>query len=142
MSMHGAMRKPERSANFKATFGRIVRRLLLDKVRVFALLIFGIIGVVLAVSGPKILGHATDLIFEGFFSSRFPEGATKQQIVEQFRADGQEQMASMLESMNLVPGTGIDMSALGLVLGLVTLLYPLSWCSAWWPICATKLKTN
>ena len=131
MSMHGAMRKPERSANFKATFGRIVRRLLLDKVRVFALLIFGIIGVVLAVSGPKILGHATDLIFEGFFSSRFPEGATKQQIVEQFRADGQEQMASMLESMNLVPGTGIDMSALGLVLGLVTLLYLMSSLFTW-----------
>lgn len=131
MSMHGMGAKPERSRNFKQTFGRIMRRMLADRVRVFALVAFGALGVALAVAGPKILGHATDLIFEGFFSSRFPEGVTKAQVVAGLRADGQDDLASLLEAMNLQPGTGIDMSALAWILGLVTLLYVVSSLFTW-----------
>ncbi len=131
MSMHGVGAKPERSRNFKQTFGRIMRRMLADRIRVFALVTFGAIGVALAVAGPKILGHATDLIFEGFFSSRFPEGTTKEQVVAGLRADGQDELASLLDAMNLQPGTGIDMTALAWILGLVTLLYVVSSLFTW-----------
>lgn len=143
MSMHGAMRKPEKSRNFKVTFGRVVRRVLVDRLAIIGLLFFGVTGVALSVAGPKILGKATDLIFEGFFSSRLPEGATKEQVIAGLKADGQDTLASMLETMNIQPGGGIDMSALVTILGLVTMLYLVSSLFMWFQgVLATTVVQN
>lgn len=131
MSWHGAPQKPAKANNFKETFGRVFRRLLRDRTMVFALAAFGLIGVALSVTGPKILGHATDIIFDGFISSQFPEGMTKAEAVASLKADGQDQLAQLVSALDLQPGQGIDMGELGTVLAIVTLIYVVSSLFMW-----------
>ena len=50
----------------------------------------------LSVVGPKILGHATDLIFAGVFGRQLPAGITKAEAVAALRAHGNDQLADML----------------------------------------------
>ncbi|MFO6453609.1 MULTISPECIES: ABC transporter ATP-binding protein [unclassified Aeromicrobium] len=131
MSWHGAPQKPARATEFKATFGRVFRRLLRDRTMVFALAAFGLIGVTLSVIGPKVLGHATDVIFDGFLSSQFPEGMTKAEAVASLRADGQDQLAELVSAIDLRPGEGIDMGRLGTILAIVTVVYLVSSLFMW-----------
>ncbi|GAA3526078.1 multidrug ABC transporter ATP-binding protein [Aeromicrobium flavum] len=131
MSWHGAPQKPAKANHFKATFGRVFRRLLLDRTMVLALALFGLIGVTLSVIGPRILGHATDVIFDGFISSRFPEGMTKAEAVASLRADGQDQLAELVGALDLRPGEGIDMGELGTILLIVTAIYVVSSLFMW-----------
>ncbi|MCD9152904.1 ABC transporter ATP-binding protein [Aeromicrobium duanguangcaii] len=123
MSWHGSPQKPARANNFRATFARVFRRLLLDRALVVGLAVFGLIGVTLSVIGPKVLGHATDIIFDGFISSRFPEGMTKAEAVASLRAEGQDQLAELVGALDLRPGEGIDMGELGTVLAIVAAIY-------------------
>jgi len=55
----------ERSKDFGNSVKRLMRRLRPDRLRVVAVLFFAIAGVTLTVIGPKVLGHATDVIFRG-----------------------------------------------------------------------------
>ena len=55
----------ERSKDFGNSVRRLMRRLRPDRLRVIAVLFFAIVGVTLTVIGPKVLGHATDVIFRG-----------------------------------------------------------------------------
>lgn len=131
MSWHGGPQQPAKPSDFRATFRRVARRLLLDRVSVFALVLFGVLGVALSVIGPKILGHATDIIFDGFLSSQFPAGMSKEQAVESLRADGQDQLADLMGSVDLRPGQGIEMGELGTVLLIVSVLYLVSSLFMW-----------
>jgi len=130
MSWHGPQ-KPAKASDFKATFGRVLRRLLRDRVPVLSLVAFGLVGVALSVVGPRILGHATDIIFDGFVSSRFPEGMTKAEAVESLRAEGQDQLAQLVGSLDLRPGQGIDTERLAGVLGIAAALYLVSSLFMW-----------
>jgi ATP-binding cassette subfamily B protein len=56
----------------------------------------------------------------------FPAGMTKDQAVAGLRAAGQEKVADMLSAMDVVPGQGIDFTALGDVLLLLVGLYAAS----------------
>ncbi|NUO97848.1 MAG: ABC transporter ATP-binding protein, partial [Nonomuraea sp.] len=80
----------------------------------------------LTVTGPKILGHATDLIFSGIIGARLPAGVTKEQAVAGLRAKGENTFADMVASMSVVPGRGIDFTALAHVLGWVLAIYLLA----------------
>ncbi|MBC9225136.1 ATP-binding cassette domain-containing protein [Aeromicrobium sp. 636] len=131
MSWHGSPQKPAKANNFRATSGRVFRRLLLDRTMVLSLGLFGLIGVTLSVIGPKVLGHATDIIFDGFISSRFPEGMTKAEAVASLRADGQDQLAELVGALDLRPGEGIDMRELGTVLAIVAVIYLVSSLFMW-----------
>nr|WP_228685306.1 ABC transporter ATP-binding protein [Amycolatopsis thermoflava] len=83
----------------------------------------GVASVAFTVVGPKILGHATDIIFGGFVSSRLPAGTTTEQAIAAARAEGNTNLADMLARMDVVPGAGIDFAALGRVLSWVLVLY-------------------
>ncbi|MEU0513718.1 ABC transporter ATP-binding protein [Amycolatopsis sp. NPDC006125] len=83
----------------------------------------GVASVAFTVVGPKILGHATDIIFGGFVSSRLPAGTTAEQAIAAARAEGNTNLADMLARMDVVPGAGIDFAALGRVLTWVLVLY-------------------
>jgi ATP-binding cassette subfamily B protein len=83
----------------------------------------GVISVALSVIGPKILGHATDLIFDGVVGQRLPPGISKAQAIAEARAQGDGRFADLLSGTDVVPGSGIDFAALGRVLMLVLLLY-------------------
>ncbi|GAA4285476.1 ABC transporter ATP-binding protein [Brevibacterium daeguense] len=76
--------------------------------------------------GPLILGHATNLVFEGWVSSRMSAGQTQEQVVAELRAAGDDTMADMVAAMVIVPGAGIDFAALGAVLLLAIGVYILA----------------
>lgn len=123
LSMDGPPAKP---ANFKASSLRLFRYLLQDRLLLWSVIVLGIIATILSVIGPKVLGHATDLVFNGFMSKQFPAGVSKADIVAGLRAKGDNRIADMLQAMDLHPGAGIDFSALGWVLLTALAIYVVS----------------
>jgi ATP-binding cassette subfamily B multidrug efflux pump len=116
----------EKSANFGASVRRLVGRLRPEAVGVAVVILLGVLSVLLAVIGPKLLGTATDLIFEGAISGNLPEGASQEQVVAGLEASGDQTQADFLANLDLTPGQGIDFPQLQVILGIVLLLYVFS----------------
>jgi len=114
---------PQKAKSFGASARRLIRRLAPEKALVYAVLVTAIGSVALATSGPRILGHATDLIFEGYLGAKFPLGMPKAAVIAQMRASGNSKVADMIGGMNVVPGHGIDFGAVAATLMLVLALY-------------------
>ncbi|CAN5363569.1 ABC transporter ATP-binding protein [soil metagenome] len=128
----GGMGMPaEKSTNFLPSAKRLLGRLRPHRVGVVAVVLLSVVSVTFAVLGPKLLGQATNIIFEGLISKSLPAGVTQQQVIDQLRASGDDQRADLLSGMTLTPGQGIDFSALQLVLGVVLLIYVLSSVFSW-----------
>ena len=128
----GGMGMPaEKSMNFGPSARRLIGRLAPERWKLTGVILLGVTSVVLAVLGPKILGEATNLIFEGAISSTIPAGVTQDQVVQQLEASGDQQQADFIAGLDLHPGEGIDFSALALVLGIVLLLYVFSSVFSW-----------
>ncbi|MBW4032852.1 MAG: ABC transporter ATP-binding protein [Acidobacteria bacterium] len=121
----------EKALNFGPSAKRLLGRLRPERSMIVAVVLLGVVSVVLSVLGPKILGQATNLIFEGFISKSLPAGTTKAQVIAGLKAKGDTQQADLLGGMNLHPGVGIDFAALQLVLGIVLLLYVFSSVFSW-----------
>ncbi len=113
----------QKSLDFKGTVKRVLDMLRPERNRIAGLLTFGVGSVAMAVTGPRILGHATDLIFTGVVGRELPAGMSKEQAVEGLRAAGQNQFADMVSAMTVVPGQGIDFSAVGQVLTWALVVY-------------------
>ncbi|MEV4221976.1 ABC transporter ATP-binding protein [Nonomuraea sp. NPDC049725] len=113
----------EKPGDFKGTIRHLMRLLRPERPMLVVVLALGAAGVALTVIGPKILGHATDLIFAGIVGSQLPAGLTKEQAVAGLRAQGQGTYADMVASMSVVPGQGIDFTALAGVLAWVLAIY-------------------
>jgi ATP-binding cassette subfamily B multidrug efflux pump len=97
--MQGPISKAD---DFGTSAKRLVARMRPERVNLGLVVGLGVISVGFAVAGPKILGHATDIIFNG-----------------------------VLERMRHVPGAGIDFGALGTVLSWVLALYLTSSIFGW-----------
>ena len=109
--------------NFGASFKRMLGLFSPWKwVFAFATLL-GAAWVVVSVTAPRVLGEATNIIFEGFVGGHLPSGVSKEQAVAQLESQGQTEFAQMLQAMHIVPGEGIDFYRLGQVLLFVLLLY-------------------
>ncbi|MDQ2783354.1 MAG: ABC transporter transmembrane domain-containing protein, partial [Actinomycetota bacterium] len=125
----------EKSQDFLPSAKRLLRRLRPERSRVGIVLVLAVVSVALTAIGPKILGAATNLIFEGFIGRRLPAGATQDQVVAGLRAQGDTKQADLISGMNLVPGQGIDFTRLGQILLFVLALYALGallqWASGW-----------
>jgi ATP-binding cassette subfamily B multidrug efflux pump len=122
---------PQRARDFKGTLRRLADRLLRERMLVWGLVLFGVLATSLSVVGPKVLGHATDIVFTGYLSDQFPDGATKAEVVAKLRADGNDQLASLVGSVDLQPGSGIDFTSLSWVLGGVLVLYVMASLLQW-----------
>ncbi len=122
---------PGKPAKFWSSFQRLLALLLPYRFAVTASIFFGAIAVFLSVLAPKVLGHATNLIFEGFISRSLPAGTTQEQVIAELEASDRPEMATMVEAMTLTPGVGIDFSALGKTLLIVLLLYLLAALLTW-----------
>ncbi|MBN9238226.1 MAG: multidrug ABC transporter ATP-binding protein [Micrococcales bacterium 70-64] len=128
----GGMGMPvEKSMNFLPSAKRLLGRLRPHRVGVAAVVLLSVVSVTFAVLGPKLLGQATNIIFEGIISKGLPAGVTQQQVIDQLRASGDDQKADLISGMTLTPGQGIDFSHLQMVLGLVLLIYVLSSVFSW-----------
>ncbi len=94
--------------------------------------VLAVASVVFTVLGPKILGHATNLIFAGFLGHRIPAGTSTSQVLAQLRASGQGRFADVIAgNPYVVPGRGVDFTALGNVLELALFLYVAASVFSW-----------
>jgi ATP-binding cassette, subfamily B, fatty acid transporter len=94
-------------------------------------MLLGITGTAIGVAVPRILGHATDLLFNGVVGRGLPAGMTKAQAVAAARQRGDTAFADLLSGMNVVPGRGVDFAAVGRTLGLALTLYVLAALLLW-----------
>ncbi len=127
----GAMMPAEKSKAFGPSFRRLLGELRPERWRIGLVMLFAIVSVAFAVIGPRVLGDATDLVFEGVVGRQLPPGMSQAQVEAMLRASGQDQLAEMLSGMTVTPGAGIDFEALARILGLLVVLYLVSSVFAW-----------
>jgi ATP-binding cassette, subfamily B, fatty acid transporter len=119
----GVQAPTERSRDFTGSAVRLVKQLTPQRGLATAVVLLGIGGIAIGVVGPRILGHATDLLFNGVIGRQLPAGLTKEQAIEAARARGDNTFADLLSGMNVVPGQGVDFAAVGRTLLLALSLY-------------------
>ena len=126
---------PGKAEAFWPSFKRMVGLLGTYRVSLVVVALAAVGTVVLAVAAPKVLGQATNVIFEGVVSTMLPAGTTKAQAIEALRARGMDDFATMLSAMDVIPGAGIDYTRLGRILTVVLGLYVgsglLNWLQGW-----------
>ena len=126
---------PGKAEAFWPSFKRMVGLLGAHRISLVVVTLAAVGTVVLAVAAPKVLGQATNVIFEGVVSTMLPAGTTKAQAVEALRARGMDDFATMLSAMDVIPGAGIDYTRLGRILTVVLGLYVgsglLNWLQGW-----------
>ncbi|MGW5072029.1 ABC transporter ATP-binding protein [Rhodococcus sp. NPDC004095] len=132
----GPMTAPVRKArSFGPSMKRLVHLLLTYRGFMVTVLLTIVGAVVLTAIAPRVLGHATDLIFNGVIGQTLPAGVTKDQAVAGLRTQGQDTYADMVSSMDVIPDVGVDFTAVGRVLLIVLALYVgsalLSWIGAY-----------
>jgi ATP-binding cassette, subfamily B, multidrug efflux pump len=120
----------QKSMSFGPSARRLVARMRPERAKALAVVALAVVSVGLTVIGPKILGHATDLIFSGLFGRRL-EGTTQAEAVAGLRAQGDDRLADMLARMHVVPGQGVDFGAVGEVLLLVLAVYVAASLLSW-----------
>jgi ATP-binding cassette subfamily B multidrug efflux pump len=113
LSMQGPPAKPD---DFRASARRLLRYLQPQAPLVWAVGALAVVAVGLSVVGPKLLGYATDIIFTGFIGDRLPPGVSQAEAVANFRRQGNDKAAAVVQALHLRPGQGIDYSALAWVL--------------------------
>jgi ATP-binding cassette subfamily B multidrug efflux pump len=130
--MGGGLGMPvEKPANFRATLRRVLWLLRPERATVGAVIALALTSVAFAVAGPKLLGNATNILFEGVVGKRLPAGLTKEQVVEGLRAQGDTNQADLVAGMDVVPGVGVDFDRLGQALLVVVAVYVLASLLAW-----------
>ena len=128
----GGMGMPtEKAMDFTGSLKRFAGYLRVERLAVAVITVLSVLSVTLAVLGPKLLGNGTNVIFAGVIGSQMPAGVTKEQAVENLRANGQGTQADMLAAMDVVPGQGIDFAALRTILLLVLAIYVGSFLFGW-----------
>ena len=126
------MRLPtEKARDFRGSLRRMRRRLHPERFVITLVMVLATISVALAVIGPKLLGDATNIIFNGVVGKRLPPGMSQAEAEQVLRATGRSQQADLLSGMTVDPGQGVDFYALSRVIVLVTLVYVLSSLFSW-----------
>jgi ATP-binding cassette, subfamily B, multidrug efflux pump len=121
----------EKPLDFRASSKRLLRQMRPQRAKVIAVLGLASLSVTAAVAGPKILASATNLIFAGFFGRHLPRGMTKAQAIQTLRVHGQGHVADTLQTVNVVPGHGVNFTALAGVLGIALAVYVGSAIAGW-----------
>jgi ATP-binding cassette subfamily B protein len=122
---------PAKSKDFKGAIKRL--GIELGNERKIIYLVFAAItsSVTIGAFGPKILGRATNYLFYGFLGKRIPEGVSKNQAIAGLRCRGENRFADMLQKSDVIPGHGIDFTAVGKLLILALALYLISSLLLW-----------
>jgi ATP-binding cassette, subfamily B, fatty acid transporter len=112
-----------RPRHFTQSATRLIKRLGPQRRLVALVMTLGITGTAIGVVVPRVLGHATDLLFNGVIGRGLPAGITKQQAVAAARRHGDNAFADLLSGMNVVPGRGVDFAAVARTLCIALALY-------------------
>jgi ATP-binding cassette subfamily B protein len=121
----------EKSKDFRGTFRLLVGRLRPERLTIAIVAVLATASVVFSVIGPKLIGNATNVIFEGVIGKSLPAGITKDQAVAALRAQGQGQLADMLSGTSVVPGAGVDFTQLAQILMVAAAVYILAAFLGW-----------
>lgn len=122
---------PQRATHFRQTLNVVLARLLRQRAAVVGVVVLAIASTAFAVVGPKLLGQATDIVFRGYLADQFPATMTQQQVIDQLMARGQDQLAEIVRTADVRPGTGIDFDALSWILAIALALYVISSLFQW-----------
>lgn len=101
----------QKAMTFGPSVRRLVGRMRPDRGKAVVVVLLGVASVALMSSGPRILGHATDLVFDGFIGRQFPVGTPDSALPD------------AVQGRDVVPGQGIDFTAVAHVLLLVLAIY-------------------
>ena len=109
----------QKAMDFGPSAKRVVTLMRPDRAKALVVVALGIASVISMAIAPRILGHATDLVFNGFIGSRFPAGTPQSALPE------------AVQGMDVVPGRGVDFTAVAHVLLIVLALYVAASLLAW-----------
>jgi len=129
--MFGTGPPPGKTKDVGKTLRQLLARLRPERMAIITSALLALGSVAFSVIGPKIIGNAINVIFDGVLGKSLPAGLTKAQAVAQLRAHGQGQIADLVAGANVVPGHGIDFTVLGQILALAVLVYLLSAALSW-----------
>ncbi|TWF93889.1 ABC transporter ATP-binding protein [Saccharopolyspora dendranthemae] len=106
-----------------STILRLLAMLRPYRVRLVLVLVLGTGATVFNLAGPKLVGNATDMAFAGVVSRGLPPGASKEEVIAGMRARGDEALANVLSTADIVPGQGVNFQALAQLLVIILVLY-------------------
>jgi ATP-binding cassette subfamily B protein len=122
MGFMGGM-STQKALNFSGSSKRLLRMLAPERAMIVIALALGTLSVLFSVIGPKVLGNVTNLIFNGYISSKIPPGTTKADLIARLRATGHSTQARLISALHLTPGHGINFDQVGRTLAVVALVY-------------------
>ena len=109
----------QKAMTFVPSAKRLVGRMRPDAAGAAVVVALVVVSVLLMSIGPRLLGHATDLVFRGFVGSRVPPGTPDDQLPQAVQGQG------------VVPGEGVDFDAVGQWLLLVLAVYAVASLLSW-----------
>ncbi|GAB2970550.1 ABC transporter ATP-binding protein [Nocardioides montaniterrae] len=127
----GGVAMGQKATNFNDSAKRLLRELSPERPMLYAVLLLALGSTILMALGPRLLGHATDKVFNGFLGGSLPKGLTKEQVAAHLDAQGDHTRADLIRHADLIPGTGIDFTAVGHALLLVLAVYVVGSLLAW-----------
>ncbi|ODR08828.1 ABC transporter ATP-binding protein [Mycolicibacillus koreensis] len=122
---------PARSRDVLATAARVLRRLAPHRRLIVVSVLLSLGGIATGVAAPRILGHATDVVFTGVIGRRLDPAMSRGEAIAAARARGDTTFADLLSGMAVSPGHGVDFTALGRTLALALGVYLLSAAMVW-----------
>ncbi|MGY2700445.1 MULTISPECIES: ABC transporter ATP-binding protein [unclassified Nocardioides] len=109
----------QKAMDFGPSGKRLAARMRPDRGKAVLVVLLGIASVTLMSIGPRILGHATDLVFNGYIGSKIPPGTPE------------SAWPQAIQGMDVVPGRGVDFTAVGHVLMIVLAIYAVASLLSW-----------
>lgn len=101
----------QKAMTFGPSARRLVARMRPDRAKAVVVVLLGVASVTLMAIGPRILGHATDLVFDGYIGRQFPAGTPDSALPD------------AVQGRDVVAGQGVDFTAVGHVLTMVLAIY-------------------
>ncbi|WP_194785148.1 ABC transporter ATP-binding protein [Actinomyces haliotis] len=126
----------QKAKNFGPTMRRLIGTLRPERGLIALALLLTTVSVVLNVVAPKIMAHATNVIFGGVMGKMLaakgvPPGVSGEQLAQALRAAGQSKYADMVSQYDVVSGQGMDFDKLARILLATLAVYVLSAVFLW-----------
>ncbi len=122
---------PAKSKDFKGSLKRLLKVLSGERNILIGVIALITTSVTIGAFGPKILGRATNYIFYGYLGRMLPAGISKQTAIEDLNRNGEHRLAQMLQNSGVIPGRGVDFSAISRIITLALVLYLISSLFSW-----------
>ncbi|GAB2772643.1 ABC transporter ATP-binding protein [Nocardioides salsibiostraticola] len=109
----------QKAMTFVPSAKRMVARMAPERGRAVSVIALAVISTFMMAFGPRLLGRATDLVFAGFIGRQFAPGADPAELPD------------AVQTLDVVPGQGIDFDAVRNVLLIVLAVYAVASVLSW-----------